>query len=152
QLKADSPSEVVEPLLGTIPQQLKESSDGIRVVGHRVVHGGKAFRAPTQITSKVKEEIAKLAEFAPEHNRLELEVIEAAEKALGPAVPQVAVFDTSFHSTLPEPAAVYPGPLHWLDLGIWRYGFHGISHRYASRRAAEILGSDLGSLRMITCH
>jgi acetate kinase len=117
-----------------------------------VVHGGRAYRESARIDAECKAAIARLAEFAPEHNRLELEAIEAAERVLGPEVPQVAVFDTAFHSTLPEAAFVYPGPYGWLDEGIRRYGFHGISHQYVSRRAAELLPGSKQPLRLITCH
>jgi acetate kinase len=117
-----------------------------------VVHGGRAFRESTRITPEVRAGIAQMASFAPEHNRLELEAIECMERILGPDAVQVAVFDTAFHATLPKPAYVYPGPYEWLAQGIRRYGFHGISHQYTSRRAAAILGKDLASLRMITCH
>jgi acetate kinase len=117
-----------------------------------VVHGGRAFRESTRITPEVRAGIAQMASFAPEHNRLELEAIECMERILGPDAVQVAVFDTAFHATLPKPAYVYPGPYEWLDQGIRRYGFHGISHQYTSRRAADILGKNLASLRMITCH
>jgi acetate kinase len=117
-----------------------------------VVHGGRAFRESTRITPKVRAGIAQAASFAPEHNRLELEAIDCMARILGPSAVQVAVFDTAFHATLPPPAYVYPGPYEWLDQGIRRYGFHGISHQYTSRRAAAILGKDLASLRMITCH
>jgi acetate kinase len=123
----------------------------IEVAGHRVVHGGRAFRESTRITPEVRAGIARMASFAPEHNRLELEAMEAMDRILGPKVAQVAVFDTAFHASLPPPAYVYPGPYEWLDQGIRRYGFHGISHQYTSRRAAEILGG-LPPLRMITCH
>ncbi len=124
----------------------------VDIVGHRVVHGGKAFRETTLITPEVKREIARLAQYAPEHNRLELEAIEATERDLGPSVPQVAVFDTAFHATMTPAAEAYPGPYEWFEEGIRRYGFHGISHQYVSRRAAEIMGRRLDGLRMITCH
>ena len=123
----------------------------IDVVGHRVVHGGQAYREATVVTPEVKTAIARLAAFAPLHNRADLEGIEAVEQMIGP-VPQVAVFDTGFHSHLPLPAAAYPGPYEWLERGIRRYGFHGINHQYCARRAAQILGKDPGSLRLITCH
>jgi acetate kinase len=116
------------------------------------VHGGRAFRESARITPEVRAGIARMTSFAPEHNRLELEAIDCMDRILGPATPQVAVFDTAFHASLPPPAYVYPGPYEWLDQGIRRYGFHGISHQYTSRRAADILGRDLRSLRMITCH
>ena len=124
----------------------------IDAVGHRIVHGGRAFRDTTRITAEVKAAIASLASLAPEHNRLEIEAIEAAESALGPAVPQVAVFDTAFHATLAPEAYTYPGPYGWVEDGIRRFGFHGISHQYVSRRAAQVLGKDPASLRMIVCH
>jgi acetate kinase len=99
----------------------------------------------------VKETIARLAELAPAHNPASLEGIEAIERILG-AVAQVAVFDTAFHAQMPEMAAVYPGPYEWLEQGIRRYGFHGISHQYCAARAAEILDRDLKDLRLVTCH
>jgi acetate kinase len=124
----------------------------ISAAGHRIVHGGKAFRESTRVTPEVKTTIAQLASFAPEHNLLEVEGIEAVERVLPPGTPQLAVFDTAFHSTLPPVAYTYPGPYDWLGQGIRRYGFHGISHQYVSSRAAELLGRELASLRMITCH
>lgn len=123
----------------------------IDVVGHRVVHGGQNYRHSVIITEEVKQAIAKLSNLAPAHNPAALEGIEAIEKSLGD-VPQVAVFDTGFHATLPDAAAIYPGPFEWVEQGIRRYGFHGISHQYCSARAAQILGRDLASLRIITCH
>ncbi|ABA20114.1 acetate kinase [Trichormus variabilis ATCC 29413] len=123
----------------------------IDVVGHRVVHGGQNYRNSVIITEEVKQAIAKLSNLAPAHNPAALEGIEAIEKSLGD-VPQVAVFDTGFHATLPDAAAIYPGPFEWVEQGIRRYGFHGISHQYCSARAAQILGRDLASLRIITCH
>ncbi|MBD6618019.1 acetate kinase [Komarekiella sp. 'clone 1'] len=123
----------------------------IDVVGHRVVHGGQDYRHSVVITEDVKKAIARLSNLAPAHNPAALEGIEAIEKSLGD-VTQVAVFDTGFHATLPEAAAIYPGPYEWIEQGIRRYGFHGISHQYCSQRAAHILGRDLASLRIITCH
>ncbi|WP_193196951.1 acetate kinase [Nostoc sp. MG11] len=123
----------------------------IDVVGHRVVHGGQDYRNSVVITEDVKKAIARLSNLAPAHNPAALEGIEAIEKSLV-NVTQVAVFDTGFHATLPEAAAIYPGPYEWIEQGIRRYGFHGISHQYCSQRAAHILGRDLASLRIITCH
>ena len=139
-LSIESPRDVLEPVLATLP-------GAVDVVGHRVVHGGIAYRETTRITPDVKDGIRKYCEFAPEHNRLELEAIEEAERILG-AVPQIAVFDTAFHGTIPEPAYVYPGPYDWLDRGIRRYGFHGISHQYVSRRAAQMTSCP----RLVSCH
>jgi acetate kinase len=127
-------------------------AEGIDAVGHRVVHGGRAFRETTRITPEVKQTIVQMATFAPEHNRLEVDGIEHMERLLGPDVPQVAVFDTAFHATMPEEAFVYPGPYAWVEQGVRRYGFHGISHQYVSRRAAELIGRELRELRIVTCH
>ncbi|QSJ16198.1 acetate kinase [Nostoc sp. UHCC 0702] len=123
----------------------------IDVVGHRVVHGGQNYREPVIITEDVKQAIADWSKLAPAHNPAALEGIEAIEQSLG-EVTQIAVFDTGFHATLPDAAAIYPGPYEWVDQGIRRYGFHGISHQYCSGRAADILGKDLASVRIITCH
>ncbi|MBH8560823.1 acetate kinase [Nostoc sp. CENA67] len=123
----------------------------IDVVGHRVVHGGQNYRQPVIITEDVKKAIADWSKLAPAHNPAALEGIEAIEQSLG-KVTQIAVFDTGFHATLPDAAAIYPGPYEWVDQGIRRYGFHGISHQYCSGRAADMLGEDLASLRIITCH
>jgi len=129
-----------------------EDRSRIEVVGHRVVHGGEKLRESTRITPEVAEEIDRLSVFAPTHNPIEWSIIEAMEWILGRGVPQVAVFDTAFHSTLPPAAYVYGGPHEWLQQGIRRYGFHGIRHQYVSTRAAQMLGKDLKSLRMVTCH
>ena len=92
-----------------------------------------------------------MAAFAPLHNRVELEGIALIEKKFGP-VPQVAVFDTGFHSGLSEAAAIYPGPYEWAEQGIRRFGFHGINHEYCAGRAAQLLGRDTASLKLVTCH
>jgi len=123
----------------------------IAVVGHRVVHGGPAYRQTTLVTPEVKAAIEHYAIFAPSHNPANLEGIRVIEQVL-PSVPQVAVFDTAFHKHLPLAAAVYPGPYEWFEQGIRRYGFHGISHHYCALRAAQLLGRDLQGLRLITCH
>ncbi len=123
----------------------------IDIVGHRVVHGGQEYSEATLVTPEVKAAINQLAALAPEHNPVNLEGIEAIEQILA-QVPQVAVFDTAFHSHMPLFAAVYPGPYEWFEKGIRRYGFHGISHQYVASRAAQLLGKDLASLRLITCH
>ncbi|MBZ5621982.1 MAG: acetate kinase [Acidobacteriia bacterium] len=155
-----SPAEVLRPVMETIwsgPAKALDGPEQIAVIGHRVVHGGVAFQETTRITPDVRAEIRKYCEFAPEHNRLELEAIEESEQIFGPKIPQVAVFDTAFHTTIPQAATVYPGPFEWYEKGIRRYGFHGTSHRYASARAAAILGRDADvsdplALRLVTCH
>jgi acetate kinase len=132
-------------------QQIDRLSD-IDIVGHRVVHGGAEYRCSTFIDAAVKKAIERLISLAPAHNPANLEGIEAIEQILGSQVPQVAVFDTAFHATMPESATIYPIPYEWFEGGIRRYGFHGISHQYCARRAAKILNRDLESLRLITCH
>ena len=132
--------------------QVIANAGEIDLVGHRVVHGGQEYRQATLITPEVKEAIANLSTFAPVHNPANLEGIEAVEKILGTATPQVAVFDTAFHSNLPLSAAVYPIPYEFFEQGIRRYGFHGISHQYCAHRTAGLMGKDLASLRLITCH
>jgi acetate kinase len=130
-----------------------KSVDGsVDAVGHRIVHGGPVYREPAPLTSEVRAAIAKEIEFAPAHNRFELEAVQAVDHFLGSGALQIAVFDTGFHCTLTPDAYVYPGPYAWLEQGIRRYGFHGINHQYASRRAAELLGRDSTSLRLIVCH
>lgn len=123
----------------------------INLVGHRVVHGGTDYSEATIITPAVKEAIARLSLLAPNHNPANLEGIEIIEQLL-PNIPQVAVFDTAFHSQLPLKNAVYPIPYQWFTKGIRRYGFHGISHQYCSQRTAQILNKPLESLKIITCH
>jgi acetate kinase len=123
----------------------------IDVAVHRIVNGGPEYRDPTLITPEVKVAIAGMASSAPLHNSVELDGIEFVEKRFG-NVPQVAVFDTGFHKTLPESAYVYPGPYEWLAKGIRRYGFHGINHQYCAQRAAQLLRRNVSSLKIVTCH
>lgn len=125
--------------------------DGIGAAGHRIVHGG-TFREAVRITADVRQEIEDLVELAPLHNPPGLETLRAAEAAL-PGVPHIASFDTAFHATLPPRAYTYPVPAAWTrDWGIRRFGFHGLSHAYAARRAAEMLQRPVGSLKLVTCH
>ncbi|BAC88941.1 acetate kinase [Gloeobacter violaceus] len=149
--RSEDSARMLETLYSGETRVIADPSE-IEMVGHRVVHGGEAYRESTRITPEVKAAIDQLARFAPVHNPANLAGIEALEALLGPQVPQIAVFDTAFHSRLPAAAYVYPGPYEWLDQGIRRYGFHGISHRYCAERAAQILGRDLAQLRLITCH
>jgi acetate kinase len=133
------------------PTQIIRDGSEIAVVGHRIVHGGPHLSQPTLITPEVKQAIADVSAIAPLHNVAGLQGIELAKK-LFPNVPQIAVFDTGFHRTLPLSAAVYPGPYEWFERGIRRYGFHGINHEYCSHRAAHILKRKIASLRIISCH
>ncbi|MEO0986130.1 MAG: acetate kinase [Cyanobacteria bacterium J06639_14] len=133
------------------PVKILETLSEIQAVGHRVVHGGRAYQQSLLITPAVKAAICDLFSLAPAHNPANLGGIEALETILG-AVPQVAVFDTAFHAQMPPAAATYPVPYEWVEKGIQRYGFHGISHRYVAQRAAELMGKDLQEVRLITCH
>ena len=147
-------SHAIERLLDTLwsgTLRVLSAPSEVDVVGHRVVHGGKNLEEATAITPEVKSVIARMSVFAPLHNRAELEGIEIIEQCIGPVL-QVAVFDTGFHSRLPERAAVYPGPYDWVAQGIRRYGFHGINHQYCAERTAQLLGKDLRSLKLVTCH
>ena len=148
--RADGTAQMLETLWNGKTGVIENPAE-INIVGHRVVHGGEEYRQSTFVTKEVKDAIARLSIFAPVHNPANLEGIEAIEKIL-PTLPQVVVFDTAFHATLPPAAFVYPGPYEWLEMGIRRYGFHGISHQYCAQRAAQILGKDLKQLRIITCH
>jgi acetate kinase len=123
----------------------------IDIVGHRIVNGGRKYNRPTRITPEVKDAIREVASFAPLHNRVELEGIALIEKECG-AVPQAAVFDTGFHSTLPDAAAIYPGPYEWAERGIRKFGFHGINHQYCAERVAQLLGKNPSLLKLVTCH
>jgi acetate kinase len=129
-----------------------EQPTAIDVVGHRVVHGGQQYRESVLITGEVREAIANLSSLAPAHNPANLEGIKAVTQILGAEVPQVAVFDTAFHSHMPDAAAIYPVPYDWVQQGIRRYGFHGISHQYCAQRAAKLLDRPLSDLRLVICH
>ena len=125
---------------------------GIDAVGHRVVQGGARFFEPTRVTPAVLQDLRGLKELDPLHNPTEVAMIEAAQRLL-PDAPSVAVFDTAFHRTLPEVAWRYALPADLADrLGLRRYGFHGISHRYVSGRLLECLGRGPAGTRLITCH
>ncbi len=127
------------------------SINEIDVVGHRVVHGGAKYSQATVIDADVKQVISELIPLAPNHNPAHLEGINTIEKIL-PQVTQVAVFDTAFHTSIPEVAKVYPLPYDYYQKGIQRYGFHGISHQYCANRTAQILQQPLESLKIVTCH
>jgi acetate kinase len=124
----------------------------IDAVGHRIVHGGEKFNASVQITQEVIDEVKNCFDLAPLHNPSNLIGIEAVEKAL-PGIPQVAVFDTAFHQTMPPKAYIYGLPYeYYTKYGIRRYGFHGTSHRYVSKRACDVLGLKYEDQRIITAH
>lgn len=150
--EADSPIPDHEFGMSIVLAKLGERSDEIVAVGHRVVHGGPNFGGATLIDDAVETEIDELSVLAPLHNPANVLGIRAARAAL-PDVPHVAVFDTAFHSTLPPEAYTYAIDTELArEHKVRRYGFHGTSHQYVSRRAAEFLGRPLESLRTIVLH
>jgi acetate kinase len=123
--------------------------EGIDAVAHRVVHGGARFRDPVVIDTEVRDQISELVALAPLHNAPALEAIDLAQLAL-PHVPHVAVFDTSFHRTIPAEAAEYAVPPAWREWGIRRYGFQGLSVEWCAQRVPELLGHPVE--RLVVCH
>ena len=129
------------------------SMSEIAAVGHRVLHGGEKFSGSVIIDEKVIEAIEECCELGPLHNPANLTGIRACEEIMGKDIPQVAVFDTGFHQTMPDYAYMYALPYEYYEkYKIRRYGFHGTSHRYVSMRAAAFLGKDPKDLKIITCH
>lgn len=138
---------LIDPKIGCI-KDLKE----IDAVGHRVVHGGEQFASSVLITDEVKKMVVKCSDLAPLHNPANLKGIDAIEQTL-PGVPQVGVFDTAFHQTMPDYAYMYALPYELYEkYGIRRYGFHGTSHRYVSRRVCEFLGVKPEGKKIVTAH
>jgi acetate kinase len=137
---------ITDPVNGVA--QLSE----IGAVGHRIVHGGENFTSSVVINDEVIKAIEEVSDLAPLHNPANLIGIRACQKAM-PNVPMVAVFDTAFHQTMPEEAYLYGLPYSYYEkYKIRRYGFHGTSHSYVSKRVAEIMGKDYDSLKTIVCH
>ncbi len=129
-----------------------ESLNEINAVGHRVVHGGEKFSQSVVITPEIIEQVKACSELAPLHNPANLKGVDAIAKIL-PRVPQVAVFDTSFHQTMPDYAYMYAVPYEYYEkYGVRRYGFHGTSHRYVSKRVCDFLGLDYENTKIITAH
>lgn len=129
-----------------------KSLDEIGAVGHRIVHGGEKFAASTIITDDVMKAIEECNDLAPLHNPANLIGINACKKLM-PTTPMVAVFDTAFHQTMPEEAYMYGLPYEYYEkYKIRRYGFHGTSHSYVSKKAAEVLGKKYEDLKIIVCH
>ena len=129
-----------------------KSLDEIGAVGHRVVHGGEKFAKSVVVTPEVKAAIAECNDLAPLHNPANLIGIEACE-SLMPGTPQVVVFDTAFHQTMPEKAYMYGLPYEYYEkYKVRRYGFHGTSHDFVSKRVGELLGKDRKDLKIIVCH
>ena len=143
--------EATRRVLGWLGSLGLRGSNGLDAVGHRVVHGGYRFVEPTIIDNEVIVAIEALSHLAPLHNGPSLSAIRAAREALGPAVPQVATFDTAFHGTLPERASMYAIPLELAEkYRIRRYGFHGLAHRYMTERYASITCTPIDRVKLIT--
>jgi acetate kinase len=124
----------------------------VDAVGHRIVHGGERYVGPTRISEETVSALQELAELAPLHQAKSLAALEAVTNAR-PDCPAVACFDTAFHATIPQGAATYALPRAWRERwGLRRFGFHGLSHAYAARRAGELLGRSPEGLRIVTCH
>ncbi len=138
---------LTDPVVGCI-----KSYDEIDAVGHRVVHGAEKFNKSVLITDEVIQQVKDCYNLAPLHNPANITGIEAIT-ALMPDVPQVGVFDTAFHQTMPAKSCMYALPYRFYkEDGVRRYGFHGTSHRYVSARACEFLGLDAATQKVITCH
>ena len=145
----------VEYILGILTSEKHgclKSLEELDAVGHRVVHGGELFNSSVLLTDDVLAEVTKCIDIAPLHNPPNLKGIKAMEELI-PGIPQVGVFDTAFHQTMEPKAYMYgiPYPLY-KKYGIRRYGFHGTSHRYVTKRACELLGVDYNTQKIISCH
>ena len=129
-----------------------KSLDELAGIGHRIVHGGENFKEPVLITEEVIKEIERCSELAPLHNPNAVSGIRACQRVV-PQIKQVACFDTAFHQTIPKERYLYPIPYEYYEkYGIRKYGFHGISHEYVSKRVAELLNKDVKELKIISCH
>lgn len=152
--KTNDRSDITRRMLEGIwngPGAVVSSARDLNLAGHRIVHGGPHLRETTVINPQTKRLIESAAPFAPLHNQIELEGINLCQKIF-PHAQQVAVFDTSFHRTMPQFATLYPGPYEWAKKGIFRYGFHGINHAYCAKRAASMLRRNPSALKLVTCH
>jgi acetate kinase len=149
---ADQDFEVAEGRLDR--RQLASAIHGMdapEAIGHRVVHGGPRYRKSVRLDKDVVDYLKTISDLAPLHLPAALAGIAAAEELL-PKVPAIACLDTAFHARMPAAASTYAIPKAWRERGIERYGFHGFSHSYAARRAAEVLQRPLAALRIVTCH
>ena len=152
QLAIHSHQQALQTLFKTLSSLGMSQPGELAAIGHRVVHGGEAFCEPALIDDSVTAQIEAMIPLAPLHNPANLQGIREALELM-PEVPQVAVFDTAFHQTLPDYAYRYPLPSEWYRLhGVRRYGFHGTSHRYVAKQAAQFLGKPLSECNLITLH
>lgn len=147
--------EAINAMLALLTDREKgviESMDEIIAIGHRVVHGGEAFNKSTIIDDKVLEVLRQCIDLAPIHNPANIMGIEACRQEM-PDIPMIGVFDTAFHQTMPEEAYMYALPYElYTKYGIRKYGFHGTSHRFVTKRAALMLGKPLDKLKLVSCH
>ncbi len=127
--------------------------DEVSAIGHRIVQGGALFSESVIVDEEVVKGIESLIPLAPLHNKGHVQAIRGCQQVFGDAVPEVVVFDTAFHSTMPEKAFIYPVPYEFYEkYKVRRYGFHGTSHRYVSAELAKNIGKDIKDLKLITCH
>ena len=136
---------------GAVGTVVDEAGRGVEAVGYRVVHGGDRFTEATLVDDDVIEAIEALGDLSPLHNPVAAATIRAARERL-PDIPHVAAFDTAFHASLPEAARRYPVPDDWVAAGVRRYGFHGLSVAWSTRRAAEVLKRPIPDLRLVVAH
>ena len=143
----------VKYILSEGEHKVIDSFDEIDAIGHRIVQGGDRYTKSVLVTEKVVKDVEELAPLAPLHNPAHLMGYRACLKVVGPDVPQVFVFDTSFHSTMPPKAYMYAVPYEYYEkYAVRRYGFHGTSHKFVSHRVADKMGKDIKDLKIITCH
>ena len=143
----------VKYILSEGEHKVIDSFDEIDAIGHRIVQGGDRYTKSVLVTEKVVKDVEELAPLAPLHNPAHLMGYRACLKVVGPDVPQVFVFDTSFHSTMPPKAYIYAVPYEYYEkYAVRRYGFHGTSHKFVSHRVADKMGKDIKDLKIITCH
>ncbi len=143
----------VKWLISESEHKVIDSFSEIDAIGHRIGHGGEKYTKSVLATPEVVSDVKELAPLAPLHVPANIQGYEECLNLVGPSVPQVFVFDTAFHSTMPPMAYMYAIPYEYFEkFGIRRYGFHGTSHRYISQRCAEFMHEDLNKLKMITCH
>ena len=151
-IKADNHTEAVTYVIDALKKDVLKEGQKIDAFGHRVVHGGEKFFSSAVITDEVKACIAECGKLAPLHNPANLSGIEACEKA-APGVPNVAVFDTAFHQTMPKKAFQYAIPYKFYrENGLRRYGFHGTSHKFVTQAFAELSGKKLEDVNIVVCH
>ena len=155
ELDCANHQEAIDLVIKTVTDMVHgvlKSVHEINAVGHRVVHGGEKFTCSVLIDKSVLDAVKEVQHLAPLHNPPNIEGIEAAQ-ALMPTVPHIAIFDTAFHQTMPEHAFIYPLPYEWYEQSqVRRYGFHGTSHLYVSKRAAALLGKDPKDTNIVTMH